>query len=151
MERVIHKPLECGGGVSHTEEHHHRFEEAFVSKEGTFPLVAILDTYVVITPTNVELGEEFGLFQFIYEVSDERERVGIMDGMLVEIPVILTGAEFSILLLDKEERRGLRGFRRSDFACLEVFINEGVSGLDLIWREWVKFTNLRIERLIAWS
>lgn len=39
-----------------------------------------------------------------------------MDGVTVEITVVLTGTESSILFLYKEERRGLRGFRGVDFS-----------------------------------
>ena len=41
--------------------------------------------------------------------------VGVAGGVFIEVPVILAGTEFSILLFDKEERGGLGqvgGFQR---------------------------------------
>ena len=44
--------------------------------------------------------------------------------MLIEVSVILARAKSSILLLDKEERRGLRQLGLSDLTSFKVFINE---------------------------
>ena len=60
-EGVVHEALEGGGGVGESEEHHRGFEKSFVSDEGRLPLVAILDSYVVIPPADVELSENFGI------------------------------------------------------------------------------------------
>jgi hypothetical protein len=68
MERVIHESLQCGGGVGHAEEHDRRFEEAFMSDEGTFPLISVLDADIVVAPSNVEFGEDLSSFEFIDEV-----------------------------------------------------------------------------------
>ena len=48
VEGVVHETLEGGGGVGEPEEHHSRFEEAFVGDEGRLPLVTVLDSYVVM-------------------------------------------------------------------------------------------------------
>ena len=61
VERVIHETLEGGGGVGKSEEHYGWFEEPLMGDEGSFPLVAIFDSYVVISPSDVELGEDFGI------------------------------------------------------------------------------------------
>ena len=60
-EGIIHESLEDGGGVSESEEHDRRFEQSFVGDEGHLPLVTILDPYIVVSPMNVELGENFGI------------------------------------------------------------------------------------------
>ena len=44
--------------------------------------------------------------------------------MLIEVSVILAREKSSILLLDKEEWRGLGGLRLSDFARFKVFVDE---------------------------
>ena len=38
--------------------------------EGHLPLVSILDVDVVVPPSNVELGEDFGIFYLVDEVLD---------------------------------------------------------------------------------
>ena len=76
--------------------------------EGCLPLVTIFDSYVVVSPANIELGEDFGISQFIYEIGDEGKGVGVTDGMFVDIAVVLAGAKSSIFLFDEEEWGCLR-------------------------------------------
>ena len=49
----IHHGLECGWCIGKAEEHHHRFEKASIGFKGSFPLVAIVDVDVIISPLNV--------------------------------------------------------------------------------------------------
>ena len=121
-EEVVHESLECCGGVGEPEEHHGRLEEPLMGDEGGFPLVSIFDPYVVISPADVELSENFSIPQFIYEVGDERKGIGVADGVFVDIAVVLAGAESSILLFDEEERGCLGGIGRADLSRGEVFI-----------------------------
>ena len=43
----------------------------------------ILDADIVVSPSDVKLGEMFHIFEFIDKVGDEGERVGILDGILI--------------------------------------------------------------------
>ena len=56
------------------------------------------------------------IFQLIHKVRDEREGVSIAGGVFVEILVVLAGAEFTVLLLDKEERGCLGGARQMNLS-----------------------------------
>ena len=116
-ERVIHESLECGRGVAKAKEHDSQFKESFVGDEGCLPLVAILDMDIVVSPTNVKLSEVASIFQLVHKVGNERKGVGIAGGVFIEVSVVLAGAEFTILLLDKEERGCLRGVGRTDLPC----------------------------------
>src|SRR5712675_2129705 len=58
FEYSVHHCLEGGGGVGETEEHDRRFVQPIICDEGSLPLVAFFDTHVVVTPANVELGEQ---------------------------------------------------------------------------------------------
>ena len=60
-EGVIHKSLKSGGGVGKSKEHDGGFEESLMGDEGRFPLVTILDSYVVVPPPNIELSEDLGI------------------------------------------------------------------------------------------
>ena len=60
-ERVVHEPLKSGGGVGKPKEHDGRFEESLMGDEGCFPLVTILDPYVVVSPSHVEFSEDLGV------------------------------------------------------------------------------------------
>ena len=55
-----------------------------------------------------------------------------MNGMFIEVSVILTGVEVSILLFDKEEGESLGRVGRADFARSEIFIKEVFCGFPFI-------------------
>ena len=69
--------------------------------------MSILDVDIVVSPSNIKLGEVFHILEFVNEVGDERERIGVLDGVFVQIAIILAGAEFPVLFFDKEEGGGL--------------------------------------------
>ena len=102
-EGVIHKTLECGRGVGESKEHHCGFEEPSVGDEGGLPLVSVLDPYVIVPPSDVELGKDLSISQFVYEVGDKRKGIGVANGVFVDVAVVLARAESSIFLFDEEE------------------------------------------------
>ena len=104
VEGVVHEALEGGGGVGKSEEHYRGFKQSFMGDEGRFPLVAILDLYIVVSPPNIEFGEDLSVSQFIYEVGDKGKGVGVADGVLVDVAIVLAWTESSIFLFDEEER-----------------------------------------------
>ena len=118
MKEVIHESLEGGRGIGKMEEHYSWFEESFMSDESSIPLVSILNSDIVVSPLNVKFGEDFCPLEFINEVGNEWKGVCIMDCVFVNIAVILTRAEVTILLFNKEEGR-----------CLW-----GIGGVDLVMR-----------------
>ena len=63
--------------------------------------------------------------------------------MFIEVSVVLARAKPSILLLDEEERRGLMGLGFSDFAGLEMLINELLAGIHFLRVEQVCLSHLR--------
>ena len=60
-ERVVHETLEGSGGVGESKKHDGGFKQPFVGDEGCLPLVAILDSHVVVPPADVKLGENRGV------------------------------------------------------------------------------------------
>ena len=103
-----HEGLKSGQGVALSKEHDQGFIESIGCDECCLPFVPFLDANVVIPPLHVHLGEVLGSFQFVNEGQNEGEWVGILDHMFIEVPIVLARAESSILLLDEEERGGLR-------------------------------------------
>ena len=67
-EQVIHESLEGGGGVAQAKEHYGGFEQSFVGDEGSFPLVSISDADVVVSPPDVEFGEDLGVLYLVDEI-----------------------------------------------------------------------------------
>ena len=80
-----------------------------MGNESSHPLVPIFNMDIVISPMDVELGENLCPLEFINEVRDEWEGVCIMDCVFVNIVIVLTGAETTVLLFNKEERGCLWG------------------------------------------
>ena len=78
-----------------------------MGNEGHLPLVAILDSYVVVSPVYVKFGEDLSVSQFVYEVGDKGKGVGVTDGVFVDIAVVLARAKSTIFLFDEEEGGGL--------------------------------------------
>ena len=147
-ERVIHESLESSGGVVETKEHDCQFKESFVSDKGCLPLVAIFDVDVVVSPSNIKLGEMASILQFVYEVRDERRGVSITGGMLIEISVVLAEAEFTVFLLDKEERGCLRGARWTDLSCSWILFEKVLGSFLFIGGKWVDFAYFRYEGFV---
>ena len=80
-EDVVHESLEGGGGITEPKEHDSGFEESHGGDESGFPLIFFLDANVVISPTNVEFGEQSGFFHVVDEFRDQGERIGVSDGV----------------------------------------------------------------------
>ena len=57
-EDVVHHGLECGWGICGSEEHYGWFKHAIWGFERSLPLVALLDTDVVVSPPDVEFSED---------------------------------------------------------------------------------------------
>ena len=110
--------------------------------EGGLPLVAIPDSDIVISPLHIKLGKDLGILKFVDEVRDQGKGVCILNGVAVEILVILTGSEASILFLDEEEGRCLGGLRWADFPGSKVFVNELVHSLSFFYGEGIEFPYL---------
>ena len=86
--------------------------------EGSLPLVAILNVDIVISPADVKLSKQFSVFEFVDEVRDEGERVGVAGSVFVQVSVVLTGAKTAVLLFDEEERGCLGGIGRANLSAI---------------------------------
>ena len=133
--------MKGGGGIGHAEEHDSGFVKSSVGDEGGFPLVAFFYLDIVISPSYIKLGEDFGVFKFVDEIRDQGERICISNSMAIEISVILARSEASILFFDEEERRSLGGFGRTNFPRAKVFIDELIHSLPFLDGEGVEFSD----------
>ena len=55
-------------------------------------MMSVLNSDIVVPPPDIEFSEEFSSLELINEVRDEGEGIGIVDGVLVKVPIVLTGA-----------------------------------------------------------
>src|SRR6266403_5111012 len=121
----------------------------------------MMDTNVVVSPTNVKLGEVAGIMQLVNEVRDERERSGILDSDIIKMAIVLYRAEFAILLVDKEEGTGHGRLGRADITTTKVVHNIIFQGSGFIRSEVIDRTfpkcgtrdkiNGMIPRLVLWE
>jgi len=81
--------LEGGGTVSHSKEHHERFEEAVIGIEGCLLFVSGLDTYVIETPLDIKLYEVLGSAKLEDEFGDEGEKVSVLNSYSVQHAIVL--------------------------------------------------------------
>ena len=139
---MIHERLKCGGSIAESKEHDSGFEESHGSNESSFPLILFLNVDVVISPMNVEFGEQGGLLHVIDEFRDEGEWVSILDSVGIQVVVILTWMKGSILLWYKEERGCLGRLRGYDPSCLKVFFDKRFTGFHFCQVERVDFGDL---------
>ena len=56
-----------------------------------------------------------------------------MNGMFIDVSIVLTWAESSILFFDEEKRRCLGEIGQADLSRGKVFVKEILSSFSLIW------------------
>src|SRR6266403_3644653 len=57
-EEVVHHCLKCCRRVSETKEHNLWFKKSSIRFKCSFPLVAFLDSYIIVSPSYVKLSKE---------------------------------------------------------------------------------------------
>src|SRR6267154_3607462 len=62
----IHYGLESGWRISESKEHNSGLKESSVCLEGCFPLIAIFDANIIISPSHIEFSEPL----FLDELGD---------------------------------------------------------------------------------
>jgi len=107
-EDMVHERLKGRWGVALAKEHNRRFIKPIRSSESGLPLVGLLDLNVVISPSDIKFRKVARVFQGIDDIGDSWKRIRVLDGMRVNIAVVLAGSERSILLWHKEEGGRLR-------------------------------------------
>src|SRR5258708_5179615 len=92
MKDVIHHCLECCRGVAQSEEHDSWFEQTSIGSECGLPLIALFDPDIVEPPAEVKCGEELGVVEAGQDIGDKGE-VGVLNGNLIQLPIVLYEAE----------------------------------------------------------
>jgi hypothetical protein len=100
-----------------------------IGDESCFPLISVFNSYVVVSPSDIHLGEVPCFLELIEEVRNSGEWVGVPNCACVELLLVLAEAESPILLCYKEEGGGLWRFRFSNVAFFEVFFDKCVQFL----------------------
>ena len=150
-ENVVHERLKSRRGVAEPKKHYGGFKETKRGYERCFPLIFFSDADIVITPSNVEFGEQCRVLHVINQLRDEGKRVPVANSVGVEISIIVTRSQSSVLLGYKEKQRGLWGFRGYYASSFQVFIDECPAGVLFCRVERVYFSNLRNEGVLEFN
>ena len=67
-KRIGHELLKSGEGIGHAEEHDSGFIEPVVGNEGSFPLVALFDMDIVVSPSYMKLHKDLDILEFVNKV-----------------------------------------------------------------------------------
>jgi hypothetical protein len=124
MEDLIHHCLEGCRAVCQTEVHHKGFKQAAVCAEGCLPFVTLLDVDIVESPADVQLCKVSYSLEAVDQVIYKGEWVPVFAGYHVEHTVVLYEAEFTILLLNKEDQCAYQKPRWVDATGGEGFLKK---------------------------
>ena len=89
-KNVVHECLERGWGVAKSEEHYSGFKESKGGDECSFPLICLLDSDVVVSPSDVKLSEQGGIFHVIDEFRNKWQGVCVSNCVRIQVPIVLT-------------------------------------------------------------
>ena len=103
VKGVIHEPLKGSGEIDKTKEHYSWFKESFLDDKSGLPLISVFDMDIVIPPVDVKFGKNLCSLEFINKIRDEWKGVCVVDHVFVDIAIVLTRAETTVLLFNKEE------------------------------------------------
>ena len=139
---MVHEGLECWRSIAETEKHDCGFIETKESNECSLPMILFTNANIIISPLDVEFGEESGVFHVIDQLRNEWERIPIVDGMAVKVAIILTRMKCSILFRNEEEWGSLWGFGGYNASGLQMFFDESFAGFLFGRVKGVDFRNL---------
>src|SRR4051812_20878764 len=98
--------------------------------ECSFLDVIGVDPDLVVPPPQVDLGEDLGSKEAVSEVVDERDGEMVLDGDVVEGPVVDAHVQGSILFLDEDDWGAKRGHAGLDRAVLEESVQFFTHGVE---------------------
>ena len=102
-EYVIDQGLEDSRRIGEAEWHDQILVVACRGVEGGLPLISLPDADEVVGVAQVQLGEDCSILEQLEGRGDEWQRVPILDGDVIQAPVVNAGSQRLIFLLDKEE------------------------------------------------
>jgi len=91
------------------------------------------------------------MFKSINEVRDARKEISILNGMRVEVLIVLVGAEHTVLLWDEEEGGHLQELRGDDLIFLKILINECFQDLHVLWVEQIVLWSMQNKEIIKFN
>jgi hypothetical protein len=98
----VHEVYEVGWGILETKGHYQGLVKTITGGESGFRNVTRSNFDLMVTRTEVDLGESFGSIQFIKKNIDSGKRIFVLEGDCIERSVIHTQPQATIFLFDEE-------------------------------------------------
>ena len=98
-EYVFHHTHKVCGCIGQTKWHQYKLVAAIPHTKGHFINVLIVDMYLIVSRSQVNIQKDLGSSYFIEQVIDPREWVSVLDGHLVKLAVIDAHTHHTGLLL----------------------------------------------------
>ena len=99
-----------------------------VHLKGCLPLISFPNPYIIVSPSDVQLGEIFCLSfgHTVEDVRDQGQRVRVIYGHCIELSIILDKAEAPILLFYEEDQGCHWQLRWAYMSAFKVLVQEVV-------------------------
>jgi hypothetical protein len=110
LEGLVHVRLEGGRRVAQSKEHDFWLEQSKFSHERRLPSIIRVDEDIIVSPADVHFSKEFGISEFVDQRRNQWEGISILDCPFINVSIVLARSHRAVLLSNKEESAGLRGF-----------------------------------------
>jgi len=137
--------LECGRGITETEEHDNGFIETGGGDKCSLPAIIGVNKDVVVSPSDIDLSKVLGGTEFIKKRGNERERVCVLDRFGIKRAIILTRAKFPIFLSYEKESTCLWRFRQHNRSASKVFFDKFFHSKLFRWSQLISFDSFWFE------
>ena len=137
MQDIVDEPLKVRESVDKAHEHDEKLIKISSSSKGRFSFFFFCHSKYVVGRSDVQRRIVSGSRELVQGFSNQRERVSILDGFLIEVSIVDAEAKTVILFLSKQDwcvsRRGrctYKSFReillKSFSDCLEFLLGQTV-------------------------
>ena len=72
LEDMVHHGLESHRTICQTKKHNKGFKKTTIHTECSFPFIPLLDSDIIVSPSNIKLREYFCILQSMHNIIDQR-------------------------------------------------------------------------------
>jgi hypothetical protein len=101
VEDILNQGLKGGRGIRETKRHHLVLVMPVSYVEGSLVDVILMDVDLIISPPEVDLGEDFCTKEPVSEIIDERDGEPVLDRDVIEGTVVDAHVQHAIFLFDE--------------------------------------------------
>lgn len=132
LQEVVDEMLQVCGGVGESKGHNQGFEESIYSTKPCLLFLPLWHANKLGSPWQVESCVILRLGPLVHCFADERQRVAVFDGSLVEPTIIDTKAQGPVLFLYEQDGGASWGRRCAAKSFRQVFLQPFLTGLQLV-------------------